>query len=461
MLIKMIYALNLTILWYFILLSFGYIILLIASIPDIIFTFKQAEIGNVISLLRSHTLPPVTAIIPAYNEEKNVLETVNSILNSAYPNIHAIVINDGSTDQTLENLITTFHLYKVIPIIPQKIKTVSAVKGYYRSKIYKNLVIIDTDHSDKSDCLNVGVNACRSPLFATIDADTLLVEPEAISNIVFSMLTKPHTVAVGGAVYILNGCTFKNGQIIEAKMSYNLVTALQTCEYLRSFLFSRSGWNILGGTLCYAGAFTLFDKQAVLKINGFDVNNIAMDFEIIAHLQATRFEHQYPYRISYTPASIAWTDVPETFKSYWHQRVNWQSGSLQSLMKYKRLLFNPKYQIVGFVTYPFFLFGEILGAIVEFTAYILILASWYMGILDVYGAILFFIICWGFVAFITMATTLMSFITFNKYRRLKDLIWMMLLVVVEQFGFRQFSVLNRVYATLQFFWKRLKLSFPI
>lgn len=453
MLITIITIINWTILWYLILLSFGYIILLIVSIPDILFHFKESELSKALSLTDSKLLPPVTVIISSYNEADSILETLYSLFKSNYPNLFIILIDDGSTDNTLSKLIETFKLHKVGPIIPPLIKTKGKVKNCYLSEFQINMLVVAKENSGKSDSINIGVNLCRTPLFITYDADGL-IEPDAIYNIVFSMLTKPYTIAIGGAVYILNGCSHKNGEIIEAKLSHNPLYALQAIEYLRSFLFSRSGWNFLGGALCYAGAFTLFDHKEVLRIKGFDRDNVAQDFEIITHLHANRREHNADYNISYTPAAAVWTDVPGNLKDFWIQRTNWQIGTLKSLFKYKKMLFNPKYGVIGLYTYPFFLFGETLGPVVEFIAYLSVLLTWYAGILDLQWAILFFIVCWGLVTLITMVTAFISFITFNKYLRLRDMFWMLFWVSIESFGFRQFHVICKVVATMRYFFTK-------
>jgi cellulose synthase/poly-beta-1,6-N-acetylglucosamine synthase-like glycosyltransferase len=268
---------------------------------------------------------------------------------------------------------------------------------------------------------------------------------------VFALLSKPHTVAMGGAVYILNGCKFKAGKVIEKKMSYNPVSALQVCEYLRSFLFSRSGLNPFGGALCYSGAFTLFEKQVVEDIGGFDRDNVAQDFEIIAHLQAYRYDKHYPLHLGFTTSAVAWTDVPSTFKQLWIQRIHWQEGSIRSMFLHIKMLFNPKYRMIGLFTYPYYFFGELFGSLIEFLAYVLVFVNWYLGILNLRWAVLMILVSWGFVAFLTMANTLISLVTYNKYRRLRDVLWIFFMVFLEQFGLRQYLVICRVFATIKYF----------
>lgn len=449
MLVEFLRGLNWFILWYLVLISLGYIILLIASIRDVILRFQEIKLGDVISLMKSHTLPSVTVLIAAYNEEKDIINSVKSALNSSYANTYVTVINDGSTDNTLAILQTTFDLQKKSFFIPQLIKKTGSVRGYYVSKSHPTLVVIDKEHLDKSDSLNVGINACKTPLFATVDADTV-IEPDAISELVFYMLTKPHAVAIGGSVYIVNSCTIKDGQIAQTKMPYKLIPALQACEYLRSFVVNRAGWNFMGGSLSFSGAFTLFEHKAVVDIGGFDIHNPSNDFEIITHLHAHKLDSEVPYQIAFTSAATAWTDVPSTLKDYWHQRSNWQRGTLRSLMLHKKIFFNPRYKMIGLFSYPFFLLAETCGALVECAAYVSVLLSWYLGIIDWYTALLFFIVCWLFVTMLTMATALISFMTYDKYHKLRDLPWLLFVVTIESFGFRQIHMICRVIATIKY-----------
>lgn len=463
MLVQIITYLNWCILWYFIGLSSVYILLLALSIPDIRLRFKETYVSKLVSAMKSNSMPPVTAIIPAFNERQNILETVDSLLKMTYTNTYILIINASSTDDTLRKLIKTYDLYAISPIASSQLEVIGAIKGYYISRTYPNITVLDKQYKDRSDAINAGVNLCHTPLFFTIDADSL-IEPNALSRIVFYMLSRPYTIAVGGAVNILNGCIFRSGKIVEAKVAFNLLYGFQTCEYMRSFLFSRSGWNALGGALCYAGTFTLFQHKNIVDIGGFQRDNAAQDFEIITHLHAYNLEHKVKYHIGYTPAAAVWTDVPGTLREYWNQRVNWQDGMLRSLMPYKKMLFNYKYGVIGLFTYPFFLFGETLSALVEFTAYILLILSWYFHILNPFFTVLFFVICWGFTVALTMATALLNFVTFDSYKHIRDLLWFLFIAIIEPFGFRQFNVICRVWATFKYgigsliFWKKKEIK---
>lgn len=451
---SMITFLNSGILWYFIILSFCYLILLLLSVFEVNTRHQEVAIGDVNTLMQSASFPPITVFIPAFNEEENIIDTIYSVLQSHYHKVNIIVINDGSTDGTLNKLIDTFKLKKVSTHIPEIIKVDKPVRACYNTEYDINLLVIDKENGGKSDALNHALNICNTNLFITLDADSL-IEPNAIGEIVFHMLSHPNMVAVGGAVYILNGCEVGEGEIKKTLMSYNPISAFQICDYLRSFLFARSGFNPIGGSLVYAGAFTLFNYKAVLNIGGFELHNPSQDFEIITHLHQYYLEHKIPYSIGYTPSAVVWTEVPSTLKGYWTQRASWEHGTLRSLLRHRVMCFNPRYKIVGLFSYPFYLFGETLGPLVEFSAYILVLLAWSINFLDVYWAILTFTICLGFSSFLTMATMMMSLITYNKYQRIRDIFWILFLAIFESVGFRQYQVLCRVSAAIKYGIKSL------
>lgn len=453
-LLEFVFYTNLIIIWYFLFINFCYVLLLITSIPDIFLRFKEMLFGDINFFVRSNAMPPVSALVPAYNEESDITNTIKSLLKVKYPSLQILAINDGSTDNTMPLLIKTFDLIKAYPIISQKIKTEAAVNNYYISNTYPNLVVIDKEHSGKSDSLNIGINACATPIFLSIDADTL-IEPDAVSLLVFSMLSQPHTIAEGGAIYILNGCEAQEGELLESRMSLSPLVAIQACEYLRAFLFGRTGWKPFRGPLILSGAFTLFERQAVIDIGGYAKNSPGEDMEIIVSLHERMRANHYPYRIGYSFSSAAWTHVPTNMNSLWAQRDRWHRGLIDSLMRHKKLFFNPKFGATGLLSYPFQFFAEFMGPIVEFTGYIAVIVAMYFNVVDWQFAILFFIATWGFATIITLGTTLISMISFNKYNRLRDIIFLFFLVMFESFGYRQVLSLCRVIATFRHFIKKL------
>ncbi|STY29517.1 glycosyl transferase family protein [Legionella wadsworthii] len=451
---EFIFFINIAIIWFYLVINAFYLFLLITSIPDVLLRFQEAKRKNIEFLSDSRILPSVTALVPAYNEEKVITNTVQSLLRSNYPNLKIIVINDGATDNTLPFLKKDFDLIDVFLTFSKKIKTIAEVKGFYQSKKYANLIVIDKEHSGKADSLNVGVNLCNTPLLMSIDADTLL-EPDAIPILVFSMLSKPHTIAEGGAVYILNGCKYKDGELIDPKMSSSTIEAIQSCEYLRAFLFGRTGWKPFRGPLVLAGALTMLERQAVLTVGGYNVQAPGEDMEIIVSLHEYMRIHNYPYRIGYSFSAAAWTHCPSNMIALWSQRARWHRGLIDSLFRHKKLLFNYKFGATGLLSYPFLFIAEFLGPIIEFFGYIAVALSMYFNIINWKMALLFFIATAGFSGMITIGTTLISIISFDKYQRTIDIILQLFLAVFENLGYRQLLALCRVTTTFRYFLSQL------
>ena len=438
---------NFIAIWYFIIVNLGYIILLVACIPDIFTRFLESEMGNIDQFTNSKLLPPICALVPAYNEEGAILNTIQSLLLSNYPNLQICVINDGSSDSTMELLTETYDLIEIFPVVPQKIKTASEYR-VFSSQIFPNVTVIDKEHSGKSDSLNTGLNVSTTPLYLSIDADTLL-EPNTISILAYSMLSQLHTIAEGGAIYVLNGCKYENGILEDAKMSIRPIVAMQTCEYIRAFIFGRTGWKQFQGPLVLSGALTLFERQAVLDVGGYrDVPG--EDMEVIMALHEHMRRNRFPYRIGYSLSAAAWTHVPSNFVALWSQRDRWHRGLVDSLLKNMKMMFNPAYGATGLLSFPFQFFAEFLGPVVEFTGYLSVTLSLYFQIINWEFAVLFFIASLGVSTLLTLGSTLISLISFNKYQRKSDIILLLFLVIFENFGYRQLLTLCRFIALLRY-----------
>lgn len=454
--LEVIVYLNICILIYFGFLSIWYIYILIRACPVIINSYRETQYGNIDHLMLKSTIP-ITIIVPAYNEEKRILDCLYSILKNTYQNIQIIVVNDGSTDNTLDLLINEFSLYKIPPVIRETIKT-SPVLHLFQSKIHHNLTVIDKEHGpfgNAADANNVGLNATSTPIVATVDADTIL-EPKAVANIMYDFLSVKNVVSVGGIIQILNGNQYNKGELLTKNLSNKPIPAMQAIEYFRAFTCFRAGLNGLAGAMSYAGAFTLFEVKALKEYGGFDTENFAYDTEIIMRMhERTRFL-KYPTQVKFSSKSIGWTVVPETLRVYWYQRNHWQRGILRSVCKYKSMLFNPKYGIVGFVTFPCYIFFEVLGPIVEFFAYFLLLISVLLKIVIWQDALWYVFFAWGYVVLLTIIAFYINMVTSSAFSRFLEMIRVVWLTTIEMLGFRQFRAACCFWATLQFCWNRLR-----
>ncbi len=440
---------NFAILVYFLALNSFYALLLVLSIPEIWEQTRLAEDEDFQRLMQSDALPPITILLPAYNEQKTIEASVTAILALNYRNYEVVVVNDGSKDDTLEALRHAFDLYEIPPTYPETIRT-KPLRALYRSRARTKLVVIDKENGGKADSLNAAINASRFPLVIAVDADTL-IEPDALLRLTRPFLLGRRIAAVGGTVRVANGCVVKHGQVMDARVPRRLLPGVQVVEYLRAFLFGRLGWNRLGGNLIISGAFGLFRKDHLLAVGGYDATSIVEDLDLVVRLHRYLRSRKVRYEIPFIPDPVAWTEVPETLRVLARQRGRWQRGLVAAMWQYRGMLFNPRYGRVGLIAVPFYTFGEMLAPLVEVFGYVIIVAGLIAGVVNVSFALLFILVAWGYGMLLSLWAVVLEEVSFHRYRRLGDLVRLVLFATLENFGYHQCGVWWRLRA---FFTRR-------
>jgi cellulose synthase/poly-beta-1,6-N-acetylglucosamine synthase-like glycosyltransferase len=439
-------AIDATVIWYFFALNTCYAILIFLTIPELWKHWKEGTIEDLERYMGSDALPPISVLMPAYNMEPNIVESVRAQLTLRYPHHEVIVINDGSKDGTLDRLRTEFGLYEVPPAIPRRIQT-EHVRGYYRSRVASSLLVIDKENGGKADALNAGLCAARYPLVVAADADTMIAE-DALLRLARPFLLGDPVVAAGGTIRVANGCGIKHARVVEPRFPGRFLAALQITEYLRAFLFGRIGWNRLGGNLIVSGAFGLFRRDHLLDIGGYHTGSVVEDLDLVVRLHEHLREKGIEYSIPLLPDPIAWTEVPPDLKTLGRQRERWHRGLIATMVQHRRVLFNRRYGPLGFIHFPFFIFGEMLAPVVELIGYTVTLIGLLLGILSWTHMWLFFSVALGYGILLSLWAIVFEQATFRMYRRRGDFLRLVACAFVEPFGYRQLTVLWR----LKSFW---------
>lgn len=445
-----IYIIDWTFLFFFVGLNTSYFILLALSLAEIFLRARRRIAADLDGSLRSYHTHPVSIIAPAFNERLTIEGSVRALLALRYPEFEVVVVNDGSTDRTVQVMIEAFDMYEVHPIYQAVIPT-RPVIAIYKSHKEPKLTLIDKANGGKADALNCGINAARFPLFCSIDADTLIT-PDALLRLALPFIDDPaRTIATGGTVRVANGCTIRNGQVEAIGMPAKAVPAFQVVEYLRAFLFGRVGWNLLGGTLIISGAFGLFSRDAVLKVQGYRHDTVGEDMELVVRLHRQMREDQVPYRIVFVWDSTCYTEVPESLEQLGRQRDRWHRGLIDSIWRHRTMFFNPRYGVVGMVIFPFFAIFEMLGPIVELLGLVTVSISYLLGIVDTSFMLLFLTVSLIFGVLLSVATLALEEISFSVYPNWRDLLRMAVFGVVENFGYRQLTLYWRLRGMVNYF----------
>lgn len=436
-------AFNAFILVYFILLNGVYLMTSLFAFRALRHYAWKTKAVDIEDLVTPAVAPPVTLIVPAYNEEASCVENVNSLLALRYPDTEILVVNDGSRDATLQKLTQAFDMVPAARAPLAAIPT-ERVLGVYHSRSHPNLWVIDKiNGGGKTDANNAGVNFCRTPLFCCMDADCVL-EREAITRLVRPFLEDATTVAAGGIIRIANGCVIEGGTITEVRLPKNFLARCQVLEYLRAFLSGRLGWGELDATFLVSGGFGLFKRAAVVEVGGYARGFMGEDLELTLHLHHHFRGAGKPYRITFIPDPVAWTQAPENLRSLGGQRDRWQRGLMESLRRHAGMILNPRYGRIGMLALPYCLFLEGTGPVVELAGYIAVATAvainhWSWPYLLAFFAVSVFL---GMA--LSIAAVALEELSLRRYSKLSQLIQLFVISLVENLGFRQLITFWRV-----------------
>ena len=400
--------------------------------------------GRVGEMLSSHRVPPVSIVIPAYNEEQGIVEAVRSMAIVAYPRLEIVITNDGSADNTLRCLIEAFDMERVrIPYRPD-IKT-QEVKAIYRTHSPIRITVIDKENGGRADALNAGINAARYPFALCTDADVILDANCLIRSMRHVVEDRERTISVGGNIRPLNGSRVELGHLVEATVPKKMIPRMQVLEYLRTFVTSRPAWSDMHALPNVSGAFGVWKRSAVIDVGGFTAGHMGEDMDLTMRLHRYHLDRKIPYRIVYEPAAVIWTEVPESARVLKRQRIRWHRGLITTVVDFRKMTFNPKYKTVGMVTWPGMVLFEYLAPIVEFGGWFIIPIAWFLGALNVQLMLIFLVLAYG----VGVVNSLMAILldeSFGYYNSPKDIARLVVMALVENLGYRQRTVFWRIRA---------------
>lgn len=429
--------------------SIIYLTLLVLSNISAKKQVKLWKIKNKSLLFKKKMLPPISIIAPAYNEEKTIIESTNSLLNLKYPDYELVIVNDGSKDNTLDVLIKYFDLVRVDYIFDYKLNTKPA-RGVYMNRSMPKLIVVDKENGGKADSLNAGINISNKEYFCGIDADSLLEDESLLKLASLTLDEGIETPALGGNIFPINGCTVERGQIKNIKIPENKLARFQTIEYIRAFMSGRLGWAYLNNLLIISGAFGLFRKERVISVGGYLTSSgkyrkdtVGEDMEMVVRISRLMRELGHKYRICYAFNANCWTEVPEDLKTLKKQRYRWHKGLIDILTFHKKMLFNPRYGSTGTVAIPYFFIFEMIGPIVEIQGYIMVVLAFMLGLLNKEIALILFVSTILMGVLISVSSLFIAEKD-TKYFKLKDLCILIIYSIVENFGPRQLFSFWRV-----------------
>lgn len=430
------------------LLSVIYIIQMFISFARVRRNYMRQYSDDFERYEESENLLPITLIIPAYNEQENIVQNIRSLMTIHYPEYEIIVVNDGSTDRTQEFVLEAFEMNKIESPIRCQLPTKS-IRGVYYSKKYPKLLYVDKENGGKSDALNAGINLSSYPLFTCLDADSR-IEKDALLKLSLEFIKDSRTVVAGGIVRIANGSKIVDGEFRGFSMPQKLVERFQIVEYYRSFLSGRVFWGATNSLLIVSGAFGLFRKQTVIDVGGYKTNTIGEDMEIVVRIHRYMRQHKQKYKIVFNEASVCWTQGPMSMQDIRSQRRRWQIGLMDTLISHRGMFLNPRYGMVGLLAVPYNWIFELFGAVIETLGYLLIPFSLIMGELNLFFFVTYFLLAVALGVILSEGSLVLEQMTHKVTMSAKQSVAISVYAILENLGYRQLISLFRLEGIIKY-----------
>jgi poly-beta-1,6-N-acetyl-D-glucosamine synthase len=410
------------------------------------------------AMLSYEKVPSVSVIAPAYNEEKSIVDNIKCLTSLQYQDYDVVIVNDGSTDGTLSQMIKHFDLVEVTRAFDAKLYTQPILAVYQsRNPALNHLTVIDKENGGKADALNAAINVSSKDLFLAIDVDCI-IEPDAIQRMVKPFIdedNKRAVIASGGVIRIVNSCEIEGGNVSKVNFPKNFWAKFQVLEYFRAFTLGRMAWSKLNGLLIISGAFGLFDRKRVVNVGGYDRNSVGEDLELVLRLR--RYMHEVEkkkYRVAFIPDPLCWTEVPETFDSLFTQRNRWTRGAIGTIIKHRRMFLNPKYGLIGMVSFPNWVFFEWLGPIVQAVGLVYFAFLAIFGLVDYNVFLTLLVFVFTFSTMYSMFAVLFEVYAFNKYKGIGFFLQSFMVIFLEMIIFQPLNMFFSLSGHLDYYFRK-------
>ncbi len=448
---------------YYLMSNLVYLGLLLTAIYSSVRHQRQLGLVRLQRILLSPLAPPISLLVPAHNEEKTIVDSVDSLLALDYPDFEVVVANDGSRDGTLDALKARFELLQTDMLYITEVPC-QPVRAVYMIQVEPRLIVVDKEAGgSKADAVNAAFNVASSPYVCVVDADSIL-ERDALLRIVVPILTDPkRVVAAGGIVRVLNGSTIKDGRMQEVRLPSKAVERIQVVEYLRAFLVGREGWAFFNMLTIISGAFGIFRRDLVRAIGGYRPAAIGEDIDLVMRMHRHLREQKIDHHISFVPDPVCWTEVPGDVRSLARQRARWHNGLADVLWTNRDMLFRRSHGRIGAIALPYLWVWELFAPVIELGGIVTMVLAAYLGVLSREFFLQFLIFGYLFATMISVGSVLLEEITYKRYNRWKDMALLICFCFAEHFPYRQLHLIWRLQGLVQYLrgdvaWKPLTRS---
>jgi len=431
-----------------------YLLLTIFSYVSILADIRRNHLRKNLVLIQSQLTPGISIIAGAFNEELTIISNVRSLLTMNYPLYEVVIVNDGSTDNTMNSLVREFELTEVefayFPLLPSK-----PVQRIFKSEnpACSNLLVIDKlNGGSKADAINAGINAASYSYFLNTDVDCILHKDTLVQMIQPFLDDEKRVIAVGATLRMVNSCQVESGVIVQMKAPREFLPAFQEIEYTRSFVLGKMGWNLINAIPNVSGGLGLFDKEIVIAAGGYDASSFGEDIDMIMRMSKYMCEQKQPYAIRYLPQTLCWTEGPSSLKVFKNQRIRWGRGLYQIISSYYKLILNPKYGRLGLIVLPYNFIFEFCAPVIEFVGILCYIYLITLHLVNWPYAIVLLLFVYTFSVCLTLLSIVWDQLVTRRYR-LREVMRLCALTFIEPFVYHPLVMVFALWGYVKQFLK--------
>jgi biofilm PGA synthesis N-glycosyltransferase PgaC len=410
---------------------------------------QQQRFEDHAGLAQSRFTPAVSILVPAYNEETGVLATVASLLNQNYPEFEVVLVDDGSTDNTLGLLTGQYDLARCDTtgrqLPPQYQDAVC-----FSSRVDPRLLVIHKSNGGKASALNCALHFSQYRYVCCVDGDTVYIQ-DALLKAMAHIVKDPAIVVGVTSLFGISHTPEMDAGRGPLTLEPTLLGRLQHLDLMRSFLIYRLAWSRIGAMLCVPGAFAVWRRDVIAEAGGFSNKFTCEDIEMTFRIHEKFLREKRPYRIVSLHDMVAQTEGPDTASSLVRQRARWQRVTLETVWHYRRMFLRPRYGLVGMLGVPYYIIFEALAPVMQTLSFVALALLILLGQVNwpIYTLFL------GIVVFANAIPSAMAVLLYDQaYRRysVRDLVRLLMLGPIDLFVYRPILV----YAGLRGSWQFLR-----
>ncbi len=408
-------------------------------------------------LLNSEHTPGVSVIAPAFNETLTIIENVHSLLNLNYSNYEVIIVNDGSTDDSLEKMVREFELAEVDYAYNERLKT-RPVRKILKSTnpAYANLLVVDKENGKaKADAANAGINVSAFDYLLCTDVDSIL-DRDTIMKLIKPVLDegRKRIIAIGATLRMANSCVIEQGFLKQVVVPKQLLPRFQEIEYIRSFVMGKMGWSVINCVPNVSGGLGLFDKEIAINAGGYDPLSFGEDMELVVRMMTYCINYDIDYSIRYIPITLCWTEGPAKVSIYGRQRTRWARGLAQLMWAHKKTIFNPRYGKLGLIVMPYNLVFELLAPIIEATGIIYYILIITVGAINWEYAKVLLVFVYTYAIMISTLSVLWDQLTYHTYKSWREILVLCVTALFEMIAYHPLIVFYSIKGYFNFIANR-------